>query len=315
MVDSVSVMEGMLNKKGGALGMEWQPRYFHLNGTLLQYYLGKGGEKKGEIELRGATVSLEHGGEHAIRIELKSGKKSQYLIAANTENDRLRWLDALQRAAAGGQSVEYRLHQPIVSGVNDRAAEDQAGKALRELPAKVKPEPEDNDTSATDAIVAKALTETGISPESLKGYWFAEGIADDQLTLGLVMGKYDTTQGNPHDPAAQYRGWQLILDAEGLKVVVCDTTVNPPLRRGFPVPSANPLKELLKCLRVWTKPVCGQCSVGFPPRRIKELMNARNGNVIINQRAGHLIYGEEKAPKFEYYHDNSHGRFRFQQPF
>jgi hypothetical protein len=87
-------MEGVL-KKWINFVYGWQPRYFVLHEGILIYCQNKGGEKKGSIYLKIATISVLP--EDPLRIVINSGTQEIH-VRAYSISEKIKWLEALKKA-------------------------------------------------------------------------------------------------------------------------------------------------------------------------------------------------------------------------
>jgi len=117
MEKKTSSFEGALLKKSAWL-KAWNSRYFRVRGRTLCYYESVSASlARGEIPLVGASVeaaTIPGVSPQQNGMVLHTAKKKEYLLAADTEEEREKWIGAIQAAIDGPP----QLRKPVVRQSN-----------------------------------------------------------------------------------------------------------------------------------------------------------------------------------------------------
>lgn len=112
------IHNGWLEKKGRVM-KNWKRRWFILRSTILEYYDGQSGVKKGDIEITIDTkVLMRDGTTHLFKFGIQTGDRILEL-STDCDDERLRWMDAIHRVVNNLTNNMNRLTLDN-SGIKDR---------------------------------------------------------------------------------------------------------------------------------------------------------------------------------------------------
>ncbi|KAM4026492.1 uncharacterized protein ACNLHF_026720 [Anomaloglossus baeobatrachus] len=145
-------MSGILEKRRQNLKFQWRTYQFILNGTKLSYFKIRGShDKEGELwgtidvrEVLSLVSAATSGSRHTLEMTLRNGKV--ILLAAGSNEERTRWLQAIQETMVSIRKSRRSSDTPVV-----REKQSDLNRGLRDWMTKSNPGTEVSPADGTEA--------------------------------------------------------------------------------------------------------------------------------------------------------------------
>lgn len=121
-------MEGYLHKWTNYVS-GWKERYFILNKNIINYYLVKGEEPRGNYVL-GRNASVQEDKNDNLKIELTTDKGEILFLKANTPNERDAWYKSIKQAITENNIENYDY---IHEGQDNPRKDDKFSKKILKI--------------------------------------------------------------------------------------------------------------------------------------------------------------------------------------